>query len=56
MDSSENLLITFPEAAERNSGQNIIFERGEGPDKVRMVLPATPETYAFLREQGEIGH
>jgi transcriptional regulator with XRE-family HTH domain len=56
IDGSENLSITFPEAAERSSGQNIIFERGEGPNKVRMILPATPETYAFLREQGEIGH
>jgi transcriptional regulator with XRE-family HTH domain len=58
---SGNTITTKPTPQSQNNdiksdGQNIIFERGEGPGKVRMVLPATPETYAFLREQGEIGH
>jgi transcriptional regulator with XRE-family HTH domain len=33
------------------SGQSIIFERSEGPAKIRLILPPTPETYEFLREQ-----
>jgi transcriptional regulator with XRE-family HTH domain len=29
----------------------IIIERGEGPDKIRIELPPTPETYSFLEKQ-----
>jgi transcriptional regulator with XRE-family HTH domain len=36
---------------EKGEEQSVIFERGEGANKIRMVLPSTPETYAFLREQ-----
>jgi transcriptional regulator with XRE-family HTH domain len=38
----------------QNHGVNeasIVFERGEGAAKIRMVLPPTPETYAFLERQ-----
>jgi transcriptional regulator with XRE-family HTH domain len=41
--------VTYKE--EQGEKNNIIFERGEGVNKIRMVLPPTPETYAFLREQ-----
>ena len=35
--------------------QGVVFERGEGAEKIRMVLPPTPETFAFLRERLELG-
>jgi transcriptional regulator with XRE-family HTH domain len=44
-------VTTAPNPPDNESGQGIVLERGEGPNKTRMVLPPTAETYAFLREQ-----
>lgn len=32
-------------------GDTIIIEHGEGAEKVRIELPATPDTYTFLAKQ-----
>ena len=43
----EDLLIE----TERTVPSNIIFEHGEGKEKIRCILPATPEGYVFLKER-----
>jgi hypothetical protein len=57
LNGSGNNLSIMPQdlpVSECGNRQSIIFERGEGSNKVRMILPPTLETYTFLREQADL--